>query len=67
MAIASATGRLRALPPDEADKNKKRETAMITNNASSFGVRFALAIFLSAVIAGGYLTAIGYLNPGFIA
>jgi hypothetical protein len=40
---------------------------MITNNASSFGVRFALAIFLSAVIAGGYLTAIGYLNPGFIA
>lgn len=40
---------------------------MITTNASSFGVRFALAIFLSAVIAGGYLTAIGYLNPGFIA
>lgn len=40
---------------------------MITTNASSFGVRFAFAIFLSAAIAGGYLTAIGYLNPGFIA
>lgn len=42
-------------------------TAMINSNASSLGVRFALAIFLSAVIAGGYLTAIGYLNPGFVA
>lgn len=40
---------------------------MITNNASSFGVRFALAVILSAVIAGAYLTAIGYLSPGFIA
>lgn len=38
---------------------------MNTTNASSFGARFALAIFLSAVIAGGYLTAIGYLTPGF--
>ena len=40
---------------------------MTPNNASSFGIRFALAIFLSAVIAGGYLTAIGYLSPGFVA
>lgn len=40
---------------------------MITNSASSFSVRFALALFLSAAIAGSYLTAIGYLNPGFIA
>lgn len=40
---------------------------MTITNASSFGVRFALAILLSAVIAGSYLTAIGYLNPGFIA
>lgn len=40
---------------------------MTTNSASSFGVRFALAVFLSAAIAGGYLTAIGYLNPGFFA
>ncbi len=40
---------------------------MNTTNNSSFGVRFALAVFLSTVIAGGYLTAIGYLNPGFIA
>ncbi len=40
---------------------------MITNSTNSFGVRFALAILLSAVIAGGYLTAIGYLNPGFVA
>ena len=40
---------------------------MNTNNASSFGVRFALAIALSASIAGGYLMAIGYLNPGFFA
>lgn len=40
---------------------------MTTNKDTSFGVRFALAVFLSAVIAGGYLTAIGYFNPGFIA
>lgn len=40
---------------------------MITTNPSSFGVRFALALLLSAAIAGSYLTAIGYLNPGFIA
>jgi len=40
---------------------------MTNNDTTSFGVRFVLAIFLSAVIAGGYLTAIGYLNPGFIA
>lgn len=40
---------------------------MITSSTKSFGVRFALAILLSAVIAGGYLTAIGYLNPGFVA
>ncbi len=40
---------------------------MTTNNETTFSVRFALAVFLSAVIAGGYLTAIGYLNPGFIA
>lgn len=40
---------------------------MITTNTSSIGVRFVLAILLSAAIAGGYLTAIGYLNPGFIA
>ncbi|MFZ5618657.1 MAG: hypothetical protein ACOZAA_15180 [Pseudomonadota bacterium] len=40
---------------------------MITNDASSFGVRFVLAIVLSAIIAGGYLAAIGYLNPGFVA
>ncbi len=40
---------------------------MITSNASSFVARFTLAIFLSAVIAGSYLTAIGYLNPGFVA
>ncbi len=40
---------------------------MTTNNESGFGVRFALSLFLSAVIAAGYLTAIGYLNPGFVA
>ncbi len=48
-------------------KKQKRDTAMNTTNASSFGARFALAVFLSAVIAGGYLTAIGYLTPGFFA
>jgi hypothetical protein len=47
-------------------KKQKRDTAMNTN-ASSFGARFVFAIFLSAVIAGGYLTAIGYLTPGFFA
>ena len=40
---------------------------MNTTNTTPLSVRFALAIFLSAAIAGGYLTAIGYLNPGFIA
>jgi hypothetical protein len=40
---------------------------MTTSNDNSFGLRFALAVLLSAVIAGGYLTAIGYLNPGFVA
>ncbi|MDZ7629413.1 MAG: hypothetical protein U5J99_13515 [Parvularculaceae bacterium] len=40
---------------------------MITSNSRSAGVRFLVAILLSAVIAGGYLSAIGYLNPGFIA
>jgi hypothetical protein len=40
---------------------------MITSNNAAFGVRFTLALLLSAVIAGGYLAAIGYLNPGFIA
>ncbi|HNR78124.1 MAG TPA: hypothetical protein PKM48_13415 [Parvularculaceae bacterium] len=40
---------------------------MFTTNGSSLGVRFALALALSAAIAGGYLTAIGYLNPGFFA
>lgn len=67
MAIASAATALSAGAARRNKQKKKRETAMITSNASSFGVRFALAIFLSAVIAGGYLTAIGYLNPGFIA
>jgi len=37
------------------------------NALDSFGVRFVLAVFLAAVIAGGYLTAIGFLNPGFVA
>jgi hypothetical protein len=40
---------------------------MITDNATSFAARFALALFLSAAIAGGYLAAIGYLHPGFVA
>jgi hypothetical protein len=40
---------------------------MITSNARSAGVRFAFAVLLSAVIAGGYLSAIGLLNPGFVA
>ncbi len=40
---------------------------MITSNSRSAGIRFAIAIVLSAVIAGGYLSAIGYLSPGFIA
>ena len=40
---------------------------MTNTNTTSFGARFALALLLSAAIAGGYLTAIGYLNPGFIA
>ena len=40
---------------------------MITSNTRAAGLRFAFAILLSAVIAGGYLSAIGFLNPGFIA
>jgi hypothetical protein len=40
---------------------------MITSNSRSAGLRFAIAIFLSAVIAGGYLSAIGLLSPGFVA
>lgn len=40
---------------------------MITSNLRSAGAQFAIAILLSAVIAGGYLSAIGLLNPGFIA
>lgn len=40
---------------------------MITSTARSAGVRFAIAIVLSALIAGGYLSAIGYLSPGFVA
>lgn len=65
-AIASAAPGERAWPARRSE-HKKRVTAMTTSTTSSIGVRFALAIFLSAVIAGGYLTAIGYLNPGFIA
>ncbi len=40
---------------------------MITSNSRSAGVRFVFAIILSAVIAGGYLSAIGLLSPGFVA
>lgn len=40
---------------------------MIPSNSRAAGLRFAFAILLSAVIAAGYLSAIGYLNPGFIA
>jgi hypothetical protein len=40
---------------------------MISVNTRSAGVRFAIAILLSAVIAGGYLSAISFLNPGFVA
>ena len=40
---------------------------MIPTNARSAGARFAIAIILSAVIAGAYLSAIGFLNPGFVA
>lgn len=38
-----------------------------TSNTASFGARFALALLLSGVIAAGYLTAIGYIHPGFVA
>ena len=40
---------------------------MISNLSRSAGLRFAVAILLSAVLAGGYLSAIGFLSPGFIA
>lgn len=58
---------LKAPGQTERTKKRPRETAMITTNSRSAGVRFAIAILLSAVIAGGYLSAIGFLNPGFIA
>jgi hypothetical protein len=40
---------------------------MVTNNRDNFAVRFVLAIFLSAGIAAGYLSAIAFLSPGFVA
>jgi hypothetical protein len=40
---------------------------MITSITRSAGVRFVFALLLSAAIAGGYLSAIGLLNPGFVA
>ncbi len=40
---------------------------MIPSNSRSAGARFAFAMLLSAVIAAGYLSAIGLLNPGFVA
>ncbi|MFN0023987.1 MAG: hypothetical protein ACKVS5_08805 [Parvularculaceae bacterium] len=40
---------------------------MITSNSRAAGVRFLVALLVSAIIAGGYLSAIGYLSPGFIA
>jgi hypothetical protein len=66
MATVSA-GAVPTARPDEADKKRPRETAMITSSSRSAGVRFAFAILLSAIIAGGYLSAIGFLNPGFVA
>lgn len=48
-------------------RTRNVRTAMITNSNSAFGIRFALSLVLSAAIAAGYLFAIGYLNPGFVA
>jgi hypothetical protein len=40
---------------------------MISNHRDNVAIRFVLALFLSAGIAAAYLSAIGYLNPGFVA
>lgn len=67
MTATASAGAAKNDPARRSGQRRPRETVMITSNSRSAGIRFAIAIVLSAVIAGGYLSAIGYLSPGFIA